>query len=363
MTLMLPPRAVRRVRRAAALVGLLVTSISTASAQPTPVEGSVTVVGTAEAVAGALVYLIDEDFLGVAAVLTDSVGAFRLTAPRPGPYSLRIERIGYETAQFPTFVLPPGGVRSLRPLVQVRPVELEGLSVTAERVCDLRGDGGALMRVWSEARKALTATVLSEARGEGEFLVEVSERRVNRRLLVLGERVDTVRTSWNRAFDFVPVEELAEVGWGRVQDGAVWEVYGPSPQVLLSPWFAEHHCLAVSSSTTDSIVGLDFSSREGDFQVGIVGTFWFERDSWELRRITFQFTGLLNGAAATQEGGEIELRTDDEGSWYVEQWRIRMPTERTRGGGLFGGGGRDFLLSGYVETAGRVLERLGSPRP
>jgi len=342
------------------LVGVLLSLASQATAQTTPVEGVVTVVGSGEPVAGAVVYLLDVDLQGVRAVLTDSVGGFRLSAPEPGPYSLRIERIGYETAQFPTFVLPPGGVRSLRPVVQVRPVELEGLSVTAERVCDLRGDGGDLLRVWSEARKALTATVLSEARGEDEFLVEVSERRLNRRLLALGERVDTVRTAWNSAFQFVPVDELAEVGWGRVEDGVVWEVYGPSPQVLLSPWFAEHHCLGVAPIGTDSIVGLEFSSRDDALQIGIEGTFWFAPQSWHLQRISFGFTGLPREGEATHEGGEIELRMEDGGGWYVESWRIRVPTERTRGGGLFGGGGQ---FAGYVETAGRVLEHVRSSRP
>lgn len=349
-----------RVRHVLAVVGLSSFLGSPAAAQPTPVEGVVTVVGSREPVAGALVYLLDVELRAVRAVLTDSAGAFRLTAPAPGPYGLRIERIGFEPARFPTFVLPPGGVRSLRPVVQVRPVELEGLSVTADRVCDLRGDGGALLGVWSEARKALTATVLSEVRGGDEFIVEVSERRLNRRLLALAERVDTVRTTWNSAFQFVPVDELEDAGWGRVEGGVVWEVYGPSPQVLLSPWFAEHHCLAITSPVADSIVGLGFSSREGDFQVGIEGTFWFERASWHLERITFHFSGLSSDADATDEGGAIELRTEGDGSWYVSSWQIRVPTERTRGGGLFGGGGQ---FSGYVETAGRVLERSRVSRP
>jgi len=116
-----------------AVVGLASLLGSSATAQPTPVEGVVSVVQSGQPVAGAVVYLLDVELRAVRAVLTDSVGAFRLMAPEPGPYGLRIERIGFESARFPTFVLPPGGVRSLRPVVQVRPVELEGLSVTADR--------------------------------------------------------------------------------------------------------------------------------------------------------------------------------------------------------------------------------------
>jgi hypothetical protein len=188
-----------------------------------------------------------------------------------------------------------------------------------------------------------------------EFLVEMSERRLNRRLLVLGEQVDTTRTAWNSAFDFVSVDEFGPVGWGRMREGVVEEVYGPSPQVLLSPWFADHHCLSLAPPSPDSLVGLQFASRDDTFEIGIEGTFWFSHPSWILQRITFHFTGLSDLADATYEGGEIELRIEEAGIWYVDSWRIRVPVGRTRTGGLFGGGSQE--LAGYVETHGRVLER------
>lgn len=350
----------RLARRMAVLfAGLLLLVVPPARAQQGPVEGSVTVAGTEAPVAGAVVYLMDSSFRAVRAVLTDSAGGFRIAAPEPGSYSLRIERIGFETAQFPPFAVPQGGVRSLRPVVQVRPVEIEGLTVTAERVCNMNGDGGALLRVWSEARKALMATALSEVQGDFEFVIEVGERRLNRRLLELGAGVDTTRTTWSAAFDFVPVEQLGGAGWGRLVDGVIDEVYGPSPQILLSPWFADHHCLSLAPSA-DSLVGLAFASREGTFEIGIEGTFWFAQPSWLLRRIAFQFTGLPDLTDAVYEGGEIELRAEAAGFWYVDSWRILVPTWRARAGGLLGGGGQE--LTGYVETAGRVLERRRAPQ-
>jgi hypothetical protein len=322
------------------------------------VEGSVAAAETSEPLAGAVVYLLDTELQGIRAVLSDGTGGFRFVAPEPGRYSLRIERIGFETSLFPPFEVPEGGVRNLRLAVQVRPIELEGLSVTAESVCDIAGDGGDLVRVWSEARKTLVTTALTEAQGNLEFTLEVSQRTMNRRFLVLVEQVDTLRTARNSAFGFVPVDELGDAGWGRIESDAV-EVYGPSPQILLSPWFTDHHCLGLAPPSADSLVGLAFSSKEGVFQVGIAGTFWFNR-SWLLERISFRFTGLPALDELTEQAGEIVLAAGRSGSWYVHSWQIRVPSWRARQGGLFGGRGEPEIM-GYVETGGRVIALTRGP--
>jgi hypothetical protein len=139
-----------------------------AAAQSLPIEGTVAAAATGEPLAGAVVYLLNSELQGVRAVLSDGGGAFQLTAAGPGRYSLEVERIGFEMSLFPPFEVPEGGIRNLSLRVQVRPIEVEGISVTAETVCDIAGGGGDLVGVWTEARKALTATVLRHgAEGHG----------------------------------------------------------------------------------------------------------------------------------------------------------------------------------------------------
>jgi len=330
-----------------------------ASAQGLPVEGSITVQETSEPVFGAAVYLVDSELRVVRAVLSDSVGDFHLTAPQPGEYSLRIERIGFETARFPPFTVSAGGIRDLRPVVQIRPIELDSIPVTAERVCNINEHAGDLVRVWTEARKVLAATVLSEARGDVEFVIEVRERVLTPFSAVVEEKVDTLNNRTNNAFDFVPIDQLGDVGWGRLEAGEIDGLYGPSPQILLSSWFTAHHCLSLASPSADSLVGLGFASIEGDFRIGIEGTFWLTNRSWLPRRVSFRFTGASEPGTTSIGEGEIELRAGDWGSWYVDSWHIRMPLRRVRRRGLFGGGRR--VLVGYYERAGRLLEWVRSP--
>jgi hypothetical protein len=188
----------------------------------------------------------------------------------------------------------------------------------------------------------------------------VSQRRLNARDLILHEEIDTLLTDWNSAFAFVPVADLGDAGWGRLDGPALAEVFGPSPEILLSPWFTDNHCLGVAPPSPDSLVGLAFTSKEGAFDVGIEGAFWFETPSWLLRRISFRFSGPLGLENATEQGGEIVLTVGSEGSWYVHSWRILVPTWVARPGGLFGGG-RAPQVTGFMESGGRVIALSRGP--
>jgi hypothetical protein len=342
--------------RAAGILWLLLTSSS--AAQGVPVAGRLSVEGTLEPVAGAAVYLLDSERGAVRAVLSDSAGDFRFMAPRAGRYSLRVERIGLETILLPPFDLPEAGVGDLRPMLRIRPIELDAVDVTADRVCDVDRDAGDLVRIWLEARKALMATVLSDAQGGIEFTIEVSERLFDLGLYVVDEVVDTLSTSTSSAFEFLEIDEASGVGWGEVEDEGISALYGPSPEILLSTWFTDHHCFGLVPPSADSLVGLEFGSIEDALRIGMEGTFWLSSRSWALRRIDFAFQGPDLDPRLT-EGGWVELRTGDWGSWYVDSWSIRVPVHQLRRRGLFGPG-RPALV-GFLETAGRVLELTRVP--
>jgi outer membrane receptor protein involved in Fe transport len=76
----------------------------------------------------------DADGLLVAGALTNVAGRFRIEGLTPGRYSLRATSLGYAPVQLDSIALESGAVRSLDPVgLSIQAVELEGLSVTAER--------------------------------------------------------------------------------------------------------------------------------------------------------------------------------------------------------------------------------------
>ena len=68
--------------------------------KPQAVLGTVVDAGSREPVPQAHVVLLDTDLNAVSGVLSDDRGAFFVRAPRPGTYSLRVERIGFASTDF-----------------------------------------------------------------------------------------------------------------------------------------------------------------------------------------------------------------------------------------------------------------------
>jgi hypothetical protein len=162
-------------------------------------------------------------------------------------------------------------------------------------------------------------------------------------------------------FEFVPSGQLEVSGWARSENSIVDRFYGPSPEVLLSPWFGRTHCfsLALSNRAADR-VGLGFESIADSLDVGMSGVFWLDSSSWRLLEIEFRFTGLRELEQAKHQGGVIVLDSDDNGGWYVTEWHMRRPILR-RGRLAWTSGvrgrtaTRQYTTVGYVERAGRVL--------
>ena len=334
----------------------------TARSQDRLVQGALIEAGSDRPVSTAAVFLLAESG-PVAVTLSDAAGRFRMFAPAGGEYTLRVDRIGFESQQSEPFSVPPEGVSGLTMRVRVRPIELDPLSVSAARVCDL-GDSpdSDLLMVWSEARKALTSTMVGARTGARRFIVELSERELERGLEVRSERVDTIVTVADHGVDFAPMEELRLSGWGRVEGEVMTRFYGPSPEALLSSWFGSNHCLSlVRNGEAGEEFGLAFESIDDVMTIGIEGVFWIDPEDWHLRRIEFRFTGDRELERAREQGGVVELAVDDEVGWYVREWRLRSPILAPGRLDWLGRGGsvvtatRRYRVTGYQEKQGRVI--------
>lgn len=86
-------------------------------------------------VASAVVRLVDEQGVQLAATAADSVGRYRIGVPGPGVYRLRAERIGYDDLQTPLLeAVSADGTYPLDLLLQPSPIPIRGIEVSAAQV-------------------------------------------------------------------------------------------------------------------------------------------------------------------------------------------------------------------------------------
>jgi len=325
------------------------------------VRGTVTDEATGEAVDGAFVILVDDAGTRRASTLTDARGYYVLRASAPGRYRVRAERIGYETAGSELLELAPGTTRVVDLEIPATAVALEGISVRAERRCHVRPrDGGDLERLWGEVRKALAVAEWTEDAGILRYRTLVYSRTLDpERMTVRGEETRR-RSGWGEhPFVSRAPEDLARGGFvQKDQDGR--NVYlAPDARALLSDEFLRSHCFRIVEGDDEEpwLVGLGFEPVEGREVPDIRGTLWVDRQSAELRRLDFEYTGLAGARNAEEVGGRVEFSRLPTGAWIVSRWRIRMPILGGDRAWWRDAGSKSMeILAGIREVGGEVLE-------
>jgi hypothetical protein len=218
--------------------------------------------------------------------------------------------------------------------------------VTDRERCRVRpGEGETAARLWDEARKALANAALAEERGG----TPVRLARFSRLFRDGGRAL--ARESWSlapapvRQFRSASVEVLNLEGFvsgNRGMGGRDTLVYSaPDAEVLLSEAFLESHCLRAVPPTSRRAgqLGLAFEPvrRRGARRTDVRGTLWLDTASYELRDFEFEYTDLPENAPEGQAGGRVAFARLPDGTWYVDSWRITMPsleeTVYTRDGG------------------------------
>ena len=145
-------------RSALACTALLVARI--ASAQT--VSGRVIARTDGAAVPGAIVALLDSSGRAVMTRLAEDAGTFRFDAPSEGRYAVRVERVGFRSTTTAQFLVRRGETVELPIRITGEGLSLRAVVVNADRRCLVRPqEGVATAQLWSEARKALSATQLT----------------------------------------------------------------------------------------------------------------------------------------------------------------------------------------------------------
>jgi hypothetical protein len=208
--------------------------------------------------------------------------------------------------------------------------------VRPDNACRSPNDSAQLVvRLWEQARTALSATAIGGARTPLTATVRVYERTLDSSGSVVGAETSRVlRGSTMHPFASLAPDSLARAGYvAQEKDGVSYRA--PDADVLISDSFAALHCLWVQAPPLDHRDWIGIGVRPGRERRGvndIRGTLWLDRATSELRAFEYLYTGLAAELAGARAGGRVEFVRLPTGHWIVSKWSIRMPQAAIRKG-------------------------------
>jgi hypothetical protein len=313
-------------RAVALAAGLLAILAQPGAAQA--VQGQLVDADTGEPVEGALVLLLRESGEEVGGYLTNQAGRFVIRAPGRGVYTLRAERIGYETTSSDPLTLGTSMLSGIQLQAATTAIELAEIRVEGDQRCVVRPEEGLqLARVWDEARKALTVQDWTERKGAYRFQVTRYERELDvLARTVLSETRETNTGVSSSPIRSLPAEDLIENGFVRPASDGGYNYYGPDASVLLSDAFLDTHCfrLVLDEERSDE-VGLGFQPVQSGGTPDIAGTLWMEAETARLKVLEYSYTWAPWAVARGAARGEVHFENLPTGAWVVSNWWIRMP--------------------------------------
>lgn len=337
---------------------LLVILVTPAAARAQTVQGRVTEAESGDPVAGAIVLLLDEGGTRRGATLSDPSGAYRVTAPGPGTYRLRVERVGYAASTSAPVRLEAGQTVERALAAESRRVVLEPVVATgAPRRCAGELHNGAqAATLWDEARKALLSTTLAAQAGRYRFVTETRERETSldgRRVL----RDEATRdTTDGMPFGSHRAESLVDGGYVLLSPRRV-VVLGVDAAAILSDAFLAHHCFGLRDGGTErpGLVGLEFVPLEGRVQPDVQGVLWIDRASAELRFVEYGYTRIRFRGPVERLTGRLDFERLPNGAWITESWTLVVPVLETEGGLDRVGNMDSYRIRALVHRSGRVI--------
>ena len=305
---------------------------------------------------GAFVMLEDSSGVVSSRVLSTESGSFRITAPAPGAYRLRADRIGYSAAVSPWLRLNEGEDLSYRFVIEPSPVRLREIRVEERARCMILPDEGIeLQRVWDEALKAITATAWTGQQPYFRFDAVMHTQTLDNRGRPTAEAVlEEVRFYGRHPFRAIPAQDLVLGGFVQHPGGLV-AYYAPDADVLLSDSFVRRHCFRLVRGQAQSagLLGLEFEALPQSRLPDIEGVMWLDPASSELRWLEFTYVNLEASIEQQGLGGMVEFARLPSGAWIIRSWWIRVPVVEWVPG-LVQRPGR-YRLQGIDEGGGQVV--------
>jgi hypothetical protein len=333
----------------AAILALIGTS---ASAQDLHVE--VVEAGNGKPVIGANVSLFDSaGTIPLFSGFSDQNGRIDLRAPGRGQYRVKADKVGFDSwlsvqlAVLDRTVYVRAGMAPTR-----NPATLIARNETACQ--QMVGPGTAVGDLWTEIKKALTASALTESQGLVPLDVDLYERTLDANGAVISERAE----QRNR----ISRRPVLGISWDQIDttkrnDAAGTDVFrAPDAATIVSDEFVRSHCFAAirGYGAETGLTGLEFKPARVGGLPELTGVLWLEPRTNTLRALNFDYVNLPIPLRVARTSGRLEFDQLPSGQWIVPRWYIRMPR-------LGRVSSRDSLI-GYQEVGG-VARPAGSSRP
>jgi hypothetical protein len=343
---------------------LAVLAVCRPDAQAQTVQGRVLQLPQETPIPGALVVLVDTSGHDVSRAASSASGGFTLAAPAPGRYVVAVRQIGWKTWQSPGFDVTSAPSAPLVLRVEAEPYTLPTITVEARRPrCGIQvGSDEVVSRLLEVAQTALAlAQATADARTLG-FSSEWYYAHYNAKLEMADSNgMGAGRlTSW--PIQTAPPDSIHRWGFVRTDGpGQAWTdvgadrgpvYYGLDARVLFSEWFLAAHCFRLEGER-DRQLQVAFEPEHHGQLVDVQGRLELDRESLELKRISFSYVNLPRWVPRERAGGDVRLRRLHTGAWVPYAWRMRAPVPR-----LLGGGSQPKVDS-WVETGGQVRSVRG----
>jgi hypothetical protein len=276
---------------------------------------------------------------------TDPQGHFRLAttagkgtgraAPKTVyPLRLRVLRMGFRPREV---TLTPASAGTYFDIGLVSfPIQLEEVQVVA-LTCPQRPDRKAALSLLRQVRMSLLANVVARSQSSATMQRLLFERRFDGASGRVGSQTVRKRVTSSTTEPFSAARSAAAFSrQGFVEDSTGAHTYiGPDAETLVDDAFAERYCFKVAPAdrARPLQVGLGFEpvDRE-DGRIDIVGTVWIDTLSRVLRDLDFHYVGLDQQTGALSPEGRLSFRELSNGVVIIDQWSIRLGSERRQAG-------------------------------
>ena len=273
---------------------------------------------TGQPLAGVIISVISANGAVRVHGLTDEVGGLRLRTDVGSSIELTGQRVGLADARLGPLTIAVG-VQEVTLLLGPTRQRLAGLTITGRSHCGAMGAGTDAAQIWSEVRKALTASTF-RARSAPALRVWRYVRTLDMQDRVLQDSVTSREATNDPGFSSAPVISVMQAGFVQTRDER--QVYfAPDAAVLLSDAFVQEHCFRAGSAGA-GLLALQFSPRPGRSVPDIQGEMLVSSVSSELRSLTFTYVGSGVPREAT---GRVAFLVLPNGEWAVAQWSLRIP--------------------------------------
>jgi carboxypeptidase family protein len=298
--------------------------------------GIVSEQGSGTPIRGVFVSLLDARGDRQRGYLTDEAGRFVFRAPTPGSYTLRAERLGYQTVTTEAIPIEEQEGRNVPISLSVAALRLPDVTIQRDQRCVTNPQNAvATARVWEEVGKALTVAAWLQESGLARFRSRTFERELSAALDTVGPEEMNFGTIHGKAtFGSIPADSLSRFGFVQ-QSGEDYLFFGPDAELLTKPEFLDQHCFRLQrSATRPGLLALAFEPRRDQRLPDIKGALWLDEASGALKFIDYEFTNVrfsLGGFGGTATvnprfaNGRTEFEQLPNGAWIVRRWHILTP--------------------------------------